>query len=53
MDDYKGMGSANSKNADALLAAGMISEKKYKEMKSGKKKGKKKSLIEKWKELVK
>ena len=48
------MGSKNPKNAKALLDAGEITKAEYNEMvKPKKKKPKKKSLIEKWKELVK
>jgi Ni,Fe-hydrogenase III small subunit len=49
------LGSKNPKNADSLLAAGMISEAEHKEIKSQAKKpkkAKKKSLMERWKELT-
>ncbi|MCP4090281.1 MAG: hypothetical protein GY746_10865 [Gammaproteobacteria bacterium] len=47
------MGSRNPKNAKALLAAGEITQSEYDSMMKPKGKMKKKSLIEKWKELVK
>ena len=46
------MGGRNKKNAKALLEAGEITQQEYNEMMKPKKM-KKKSLIEKWKELVK
>ena len=49
------LGSKDPQNADQLLAAGMISEAEHKKMKEQAKKpkkAKKKSLIERWKELA-
>lgn len=49
------MGSTNPKNADSLLAAGMISEAEHKKMKeqaSKPKKAKKKSIFQRFKELA-
>ncbi len=49
------LGSKDPQNADSLLAAGMISEaehKKIKEQAKKPKKAKKKSLMERWKELA-
>ena len=49
------LGSKDPQNADQLLAAGMISEaehKKIKEQAKKPKKAKKKSIMERWKELT-